>query len=120
MIYTFTANPSLDKLYILNRLSVGKYNRGQVVQYDPGGKGINVSRCLKELGDESIITGFFGGSTGDFLIDNLQTQGLIVDPIRIKGETRSNITLIENFNGQIFFRSSKICANRIILRALAK
>lgn len=101
MIYTFTANPSLDKLYILNRLSIGQYNRGQVVQYDPGGKGINVSRCLKELGDESIITGFFGGSTGNFLIDNLQAQGFEVDPIRIEGENRSNITLIENFNGQM-------------------
>lgn len=101
MIYTFTANPSLDKLYILNRLSIGQYNRGQVVQYDPGGKGINVSRCLKELGDESTITGFFGGSTGDFFIENLRAQGFEVDPIKLEGESRSNITLIENFNGQM-------------------
>ncbi|MCD6577149.1 MAG: hypothetical protein J7K66_03945, partial [Anaerolineaceae bacterium] len=54
-----------------------------------------------ELGDESMITGSFGGSTGNFLIDKLQAQGFEVDPIKIEGESRSNITLIENFNGQM-------------------
>ena len=101
MIYTFTANPSLDKLYILNKLIVGEYNRGQVVQYDLGGKGINVSRCLKELGDESSVIGIFAGSTGNFLIEKLEEQGFRVEPIRIEGESRSNITLIENYNGKM-------------------
>jgi 1-phosphofructokinase family hexose kinase len=101
MIYTFTANPSLDKLYVLNKLSIGQYNRGQVVQYDTGGKGINVSRCLKELGEKSTIVGYFGGSTGDSLIEKLTSQGYEVDPIHIEGESRSNITLIENIDGQM-------------------
>lgn len=101
MIYTFTVNPSLDKLYILNKLDVGEYNRGQVVQYDLGGKGINVSRCLKELGDDSIVMGVFAGSTGNFLVDKLQEQGFKVEPIRINGENRSNVTLIENYNGKM-------------------
>ena len=84
MIYTFTANPSLDKLYVLNKLSIGLYNRGQVVQYDTGGKGINVSRCLKELGEKSTIIGYFGGSTGNSLLEKLTSQGYEVDPIHIK------------------------------------
>lgn len=101
MIFTFTANPSLDKLYILNRLSIGQYNRGRVVQYDPGGKGINVSRCLTELGDESVVVGFFGGSTGDYLIQELESRNLKVAPIHIQGENRSNITIIESSSDQM-------------------
>ncbi len=101
MIYTFTANPSLDKLYILEELKAGQYNRGEVARYDPGGKGINVSRCLKAFGVESVILGFFAGSTGDWLIKTLRKQGLTVDPVNIAGESRSNITLIERAAGRM-------------------
>jgi len=101
MIFTFTANPSLDKLYVLNKLSIGQYNRGRVAQYDPGGKGINVSRCLAELGNESVVVGFFGGSTGDYLVKELESRKLKVAPIGIQGENRSNITIIESSSDQM-------------------
>lgn len=101
MIYTLTANPSLDKLYILDELKVGQYNRGEVARYDPGGKGINVSRCLKALGIDSVILGFFAGNIGKFLINSLQEQGLSVDPVFIDGESRSNVTMIEHASGRM-------------------
>jgi 1-phosphofructokinase len=101
MIYTLTANPSLDKLYILYKLEVGKYNRGRVAKYDPGGKGINVSRCLKELGDESIIVGFFAGGVGHTITNILSSQGFQVQAVQVDGENRSNITLIETFSGEM-------------------
>ena len=101
MIYTLTVNPSLDKLYVLDKLKVGEYNRGEVTRYDPGGKGINVSRCLNVLETESVVLGFFGGKTGEFIVDSLQSQNLEVDPVYIRGESRSNITLIESASGQM-------------------
>ena len=101
MIYTLTVNPSLDKLYILDKLKVGEYNRGEVTRYDPGGKGINVSRCLHALETGSVVLGFFGGKTGEFIVNSLQLQDLEVDPVYIKGESRSNITLIESAGGQM-------------------
>lgn len=101
MIYTLTVNPSLDKLYFLDKLTVGEYNRGEIIRYDPGGKGINVSRCLNALETESVVLGFFGGKTGEFIVNSLQSQGLEVDPVYIKGESRSNITLIESASGQM-------------------
>ncbi len=96
MIYTLTVNPSLDKLFILDALRVGEYNRGEVVRYDAGGKGINVSRCLQALGVESVVVGYFAGCTGGYLLDSLHRMGLEVEPIFIDGESRSNITLQES------------------------
>lgn len=101
MIYTFTANPSLDKLLFVKELSVGKYNWGEVKQYDPAGKGINVSRCLQSLGIENMVLGFFAGSTGDYLIQSLRQQGFAIDPIMIEGENRSNVTLVESASGRM-------------------
>lgn len=96
MIYTLTANPSLDKLYIVSSLTVGEYNRGQATRYDAGGKGINVSRCLMELGKDSTVVGFFGGNIGKILIESLQNDGLSVETVTIAGESRSNVTMIES------------------------
>jgi len=100
MIYTLTANPSLDRTFVVPHLKVGEYNRGQVTKLDPGGKGINVSRNLREMGVDSIIVGYFGGSTGQALVDKLQKHGFTVEALPVTGETRSNITLIESDNGR--------------------
>lgn len=96
MIYTLTVNPSLDKLFILDTLRVGNYNRGEVARYDLGGKGINVSRCLQSLGVKSVVVGYFAGSTGGYLLDAINCMGIQVEPIMIDGESRSNITLHES------------------------
>jgi 1-phosphofructokinase len=95
MIYTFTANPSLDRTFVLERLEPGEYNRGELTRYDLGGKGINVSRNLRSLGLESVILGFFGGRTGAWLVDNLEDQGYRVVAFEVRGESRSNVTVIE-------------------------
>ncbi|MGD8622145.1 MAG: 1-phosphofructokinase family hexose kinase [Anaerolineales bacterium] len=95
MIYTFTANPSLDRTLVLKRIALGEYNRGELTHYDLGGKGINVSRNLRSQGQESTLLGFFGGRIGAWLIDDLESQGYRTVPFKVEGESRSNITLIE-------------------------
>jgi 1-phosphofructokinase len=101
MIYTFTANPSLDRTFVLERLELGEYNRGELTRYDLGGKGINVSRNLRSLGLESVILGFFGGRTGAWLVDDLEGQGYRVVAFEVQGESRSNVTVIETDHNRL-------------------
>jgi 1-phosphofructokinase len=96
MIYTFTPNPSLDRTFVLDRMELGEYNRGELTRFDLGGKGINVSRNLKSLGLESVILGFFGGRTGTWLVEDAKDQGYRVVAFEVKGESRSNLTVIES------------------------
>ena len=67
MIYTVTLNPALDYIMYPNNLSVGEINRSARESLYFGGKGINVSFILNELGISSVATGFIAGFTGDAL-----------------------------------------------------
>ena len=62
MIITVSMNPAIDKTVEIEALQPGGLNRIQKVEYDAGGKGINVSKTICELGGESIATGFLGGN----------------------------------------------------------
>ena len=64
MIYTVTLNPALDKTLQVPQFTVDRVNRVKALQLDPGGKGINVSKVLHELGQPNKALGFLGGATG--------------------------------------------------------
>ncbi len=100
MIYTLTLNPSLDRTLVIPELKVGAYNRGQATRLNLGGKGINVSRTLRELGEESVIVGYFAGYTGKILLQGLRNNNFCLEALDLQGETRSNITLIESNSGR--------------------
>lgn len=96
MIYTFTANPSIDYHMDLGGggLIPGQINRSFAEELFPGGKGINVSVVLARLGIESTAWGFTAGRTGAMLEDLLSELGCKCDFIRLsKGETRINVKL---------------------------
>ncbi len=94
MIYTVTFNPALDHILYLDRLIPGETNRCRREELYFGGKGINVSLVLRELGVESTALGFIAGFTGDALEQNLRGQGIQTDFIRLKeGLTRINVKL---------------------------
>ena len=65
MIYTVTFNPSLDYIVSVNNFQLGMTNRTATEMMLPGGKGINVSIVLKNLGLENTALGFVAGFTGD-------------------------------------------------------
>ncbi|MBA1393824.1 1-phosphofructokinase, partial [Lactobacillus sp. XV13L] len=73
MIYTLTANPSIDYVLQLQQLNLGAVNRTSADFKLPGGKGINVSRILQQLNMNSIAWGFVGGATGK-LFESLLAQ----------------------------------------------
>jgi 1-phosphofructokinase len=95
MIITVTMNPAIDKTVDLEHLEHGGLNRIKNVIVDAGGKGINVSKTIKELGGETIATGFIGGSGGVLIKKVLMEQGIQSDFIEIKNEIRTNLKVVE-------------------------
>ena len=94
MIYTVTFNPSLDYVVSVNDFETGKINRTASEAIFAGGKGINVSAVLKELGVESVALGFVAGFTGEELQNRLQERGIRTDFIAVEdGLTRINIKM---------------------------
>lgn len=93
MIATVTLNPSLDKTVTVEGLVVDEANRWTSLRRDPGGKGINVSRVLHELGNETIAYGFIGGIDGQTLEHLLEQQGVPCDFTSIRGQIRSNFII---------------------------
>lgn len=94
MIYTVTFNPSLDYVVHLDNLELGATNRTTSEQMLPGGKGINVSVVLKNLGIANTALGFISGFTGDEIEKCVKKNGCLTDFIRIdNGFSRINIKL---------------------------
>ena len=93
MIYTLTLNPSIDYIMRLDEFKDGKTLRSNSEVKIPGGKGIMVSKLLKNLGDDPINLGFIGGFTGDFIINSLNNMNIKEEFIRINDDTRINVKL---------------------------
>lgn len=103
MIYTLTLNPSLDFYIPLQTFRLGFENTANEFTILPGGKGINVSQVLKNLGTSSIAWGFAGGFTGEQLIKSLNEQKIANDFVRIKDQTRINVKLQTNVETAVNF-----------------
>lgn len=94
MIYTLTLNPAIDHIIRLEKLEIGETNRMISDTYAPGGKGINVSLLLKNLGHESIALGYIAGFTGKELECILKNENIKTDFIHAKeGSTRINVKI---------------------------
>lgn len=94
MIYTLTYNPSIDYLVYLDKLEEGKLNRMNKDAYFYGGKGINVSQVLTELGVANTALGFVAGFTGYEIENGLQALGCNTDFVHLRsGHSRINIKI---------------------------
>lgn len=95
MIYTLTLNPAIDKTVVIPNFTPGSVNRIQSLRTDVGGKGINVSKCLKALQCESTAVAFWGGNSGIAGPKYLQENGIDQLSIRIQEDTRTNLKIID-------------------------
>lgn len=94
MIYTVTFNPAIDYIVYMKELEKGSINRSERETAFFGGKGINVSFILKELGHESTALGFVAGFTGKALEQGIENKGLHADFVRLEnGITRINVKI---------------------------
>lgn len=96
MIYTITLNPALDYYLSFDKFTEGNLNLPKETYKLAGGKGINVSKVLKNFVVESVCLGFVGGFTGEFIKDELKKDGIKTKFIEIDGETRINIKMNNN------------------------
>lgn len=114
MIYTVTFNPSLDYIVSVDNFTLGKVNRTTDELMFPGGKGINVSMVLKNLGYDSVALGFMAGFTGNEIIRMLDERGVISDFIHVeKGLSRVNVKLRSNEESEINGQGPAIDADAI-------
>ena len=94
MIYTITFNPALDYIAQVENFKIGEINRTKTETILPGGKGLNVSIVLKNLGIENTALGFISGFTGEELKRKIEAQGVKTDFVKVKeGITRINLKI---------------------------
>lgn len=94
MIYTVTLNPALDYVIAVDHFAPGQVNRTREETMVCGGKGINVSALLANLGYESTALGFVAGFTGEEIVRRCQKAGFHSDFIRVKsGMSRINVKM---------------------------
>ena len=99
MIYTVTCNPSLDYIVTVNDFQLGQTNRTTSEQMLPGGKGINVSTVLKNLGVENTALGFVAGFTGREIVRKVRELGFQNEFLELsEGWSRINIKM-KDFDG---------------------
>ena len=102
MIYTITFNPALDYITQVENFKTGEINRTKTETILPGGKGLNVSIVLKNLGIENTALGFVAGFTGEELIKKLEAQGVKTDFVKVKeGITRINVKISSLNNNKV-------------------
>lgn len=93
MILTVTMNPSIDTRYTLEKLVLDDVNRA-TPDKTAGGKGLNVTRVLTQLGDDVLATGLLGGHSGEYMKELMRSDGIASDFVATSGETRTCISII--------------------------
>ncbi len=100
MITTVTLNATMDKTCFVGDLRIGMVNRVPDMRCFPGGKGINAARVAHDLGCPVLTTGFVAGFNGSFIETELSRRGLLHDFVRIDGESRVSLNIIDRFSGK--------------------
>ena len=100
MIYTVTLSPARDRGISVKGFAPGKLNRASSVRDDPGGKGINVSKVIRELGGKSTALCVLGGETGRYIERALTEMGIDTACVYTPFETRTNIKIFDTLSGE--------------------
>ena len=98
MIKTLTLNPALDKTIIVESFKLNQLNRIKKVHKDAGGKGINVSKMLKNIDQPSTAAGFLGGEAGDYIRTEVEKLEIKTEFVQTAEETRTNTKMIDSVN----------------------
>jgi 1-phosphofructokinase family hexose kinase len=105
------ANPSVDRLYELGRLTPGEIHRPQSVVSVAGGKGLNAARAATTLGGAVTAVGIVAGRTGDWIVERLEELAIETRVARASGETRTCVSILDRASGaltEIYERGDEI------------
>ncbi len=100
MIITVTLNTAIDKTLAVPSFRLGRRHRTVEQTTMPGGKGVNIARALKTLGQPVIATGLAGGPTGARIVEQLTQVSVLSDFVRIREESRTNTAVIDPTTGE--------------------
>jgi len=99
MIITVTLNAAMDKTLEVPSFTPGRRHRTVEQRTMPGGKGVNIARAIKRLGQPVIATGLAGGSTGTRIVEALNDESILNDFVRIRDESRTNTAVLDPTTG---------------------
>jgi 1-phosphofructokinase/tagatose 6-phosphate kinase len=99
MIITVTLNAAIDKTLAVPNFRLGRRHRAVEQAAMAGGKGVNVARALRALGQPVIATGVAGGPTGTRIVEHLTEEGILNDFVRIREESRTSIAVVDPTSG---------------------
>ena len=100
MIITVTLNAAIDKSLAVPSFRLGRRHRTVDQRTMAGGKGVNIARTLKALGQPVIATGFAGGATGTHIVEQLTEESILNDFVRIREESRTNTSVLDPTTGE--------------------
>jgi 1-phosphofructokinase family hexose kinase len=100
LIITVTLNAALDKSLEVPNFTPGRRHRTVDQTTMPGGKGVNIARAIKRLGQPVIATGLAGGATGNRILEALGDEAILNAFVRIREESRTNTAVLDPTNGQ--------------------
>ena len=100
MIITVTLNAAIDKTLAVPSFRLGRRHRAVEQTAAAGGKGVNVARALRALGQPMIATGIAGGPTGTRIVEHLTEEGILNDFVRIREESRTSTAVVDPTSGE--------------------
>jgi 1-phosphofructokinase family hexose kinase len=95
LIVTVTLNAAIDRTLAVPNFQRGQRHRASQGLTLAGGKGINVARALKKLGVPVVATGLAGGRTGTRIVEELTSEAILNDFVRIAGESRTSTAVVD-------------------------
>ncbi len=115
MILTITANPTVDRVYFVDNFEMGEVHRPERMVYSAGGKGLNVARVARLMGENSAAMGFVGGFNGEYIKSELQKLGIETDFTQVDGETRVcvNISDKNGLSGEILEKGPLVTQKQV-------
>ncbi|MEP6775297.1 MAG: 1-phosphofructokinase family hexose kinase [Chloroflexota bacterium] len=116
MILCVNANAAIDKTVIIDRFHLNEIHRPQGVISLPGGKGANVAKALKRLGETPLISGWLGGFNGRFIEAGLQADGIDTAFVYVDFESRTCLSILDPEEGtltEIYERGDPIPAGKV-------
>src|SRR2546421_1840313 len=99
MIITVTLNAAMDKTLEVPSFTPGRRHRTVDQTTMPGGKGVNIARAIKQIGQPVIATGLAGGATGTRIVEALDAESILNDFVRIQDESRTNTAVMDPTTG---------------------
>src|SRR5437660_1001862 len=99
MIITVTLNAALDKTLEVPNFTPGRRHRTVDQTTMPGGKGVNIARAIKRLGQPVIAAGLAGGATGNRILEALNDEAILTAFVRIREDSRTNTAVLDPTTG---------------------